>query len=79
MSMRCWRINTDSEARDDLRTCDRWYKYGAAITGDFAGSNKRHDTALLRLSYGDGRGPRGCRREDGFGRQVVDRGSTGPP
>jgi hypothetical protein len=23
-----WRINTDSKAREDIQTCDLWYKFG---------------------------------------------------
>jgi hypothetical protein len=30
--MKYWRINTDSEARDDVRTCDLWYKFGTVLT-----------------------------------------------
>jgi hypothetical protein len=38
--MKYWRINTDSTARDDLKTCDIWYKQGMAFAGDFAERNR---------------------------------------
>jgi len=52
--MKYWRINTDSEARDDVRTCDLWYKFGTVFTGDSLEIERRHDTVFLRLSPGDG-------------------------
>lgn len=52
--MNYWRLNTDSNARDDLRTCDLWYQFGLAFTGDFAGSERRHDIVLHKLIPGDG-------------------------
>ena len=52
--MKYWRINTDSDARDDVRTCDLWYKFGTVFTGDSLEIERRHDTVFLRLSPGDG-------------------------
>jgi hypothetical protein len=52
--MKYWRINTDSEARHDVRTCDLWYKFGMVFTGDSQVIERRHDTVLLKLSPGDG-------------------------
>lgn len=52
--MNYWRINTDSGARNDLRTCDLWYRFGMAFTGDFAESKRRHDLVLHKLIPGDG-------------------------
>jgi hypothetical protein len=52
--MKYWRINTDSDARDDLRTCDLWYQFGMVFTGDFAENKRKHDTVLLKLSPSNG-------------------------
>lgn len=52
--MKFWRINTDSNARGDLRTCDVWYEFGMAFTGDFAENKRTHDAVLQKLAPGDG-------------------------
>lgn len=50
--MNFWRINTDRDARDDVRTCDLWYKFGMIFTGDLAESKRRHDVVLQKLIPG---------------------------
>jgi hypothetical protein len=52
--MKYWRINTDSTARVDVKTCDLWYKLEMAFAGDFAETKRRHDTLFGKLSPGDG-------------------------
>jgi hypothetical protein len=52
--MNYWRINTDSDARHDVRTCDLWYKFGMVLTGDYIEGTRRHDAVFLKLSPGDG-------------------------
>jgi hypothetical protein len=52
--MKFWRINTDSNARGDLRTCDVWYQFGMAFTGDFAENKRTHDAVLQKVAPGDG-------------------------
>jgi hypothetical protein len=52
--MNFWRINTDSNTRDDLRTCDLWYRFGMVFTGDLAGGERTHDAVLRKLIPGDG-------------------------
>jgi len=52
--MNFWRINTDRDARNDVRTCDLWYRFGMAFTGDLAESKRRHDVVLQKLIPGDG-------------------------
>lgn len=52
--MNYWRINTDSDARDDVRTCELWYKLGMILTGDYLEGTRRHDAVLIKLSPGDG-------------------------
>lgn len=52
--MNYWRINTDSKARDDIRTCDLWYKFGMIFAGDFLRSIRLHDGVFMLLSSGDG-------------------------
>jgi hypothetical protein len=56
-TMNFWRINTDSDARDDLRTCDLWYQLGMAFAGDSVESvesERRHDLVFHKLIPGDG-------------------------
>jgi hypothetical protein len=53
-TMNFWRINTDSSARHDLKTCDLWYKYRMAFAGDYAESQRRHDLVFYKLKPGDG-------------------------
>lgn len=52
--MEYWRINTDHGARADLRTCDVWYRFGMAFTGDFVGERSNHDKVFRKLLPGDG-------------------------
>jgi hypothetical protein len=52
--MNYWRINTDREARKELRTCDLWYKFGMAFTGDFEENKLKHSAVFSKLSPGDG-------------------------
>lgn len=52
--MKFWRINTDSEARDDIRTCDLWYQFRMVFAGDYPESKRRHDVVFQKLSPGDG-------------------------
>lgn len=52
--MKYRRINTDSNARDDTRTCDLWYKFGMAFAGDSAEIKRRHDTVFSGISPNDG-------------------------
>ena len=55
-SMNYWRINTDKNSRKNDSTCDLWYKYDMAFTGDYANTprNKRHDKHLAQLIPEDG-------------------------
>jgi hypothetical protein len=52
--MKYWRINTDRNARNDVRDCDLWYEFGMAFAGDLAETKRRHDTVFLGLSPEDG-------------------------
>lgn len=52
--MSYWRINTDRNARDDVRTCDFWFKHGMAFTGDYSGHKGEHAVYLAKLALGDG-------------------------
>src|SRR5271157_5871854 len=52
--MNFWRINTDSEARNEIRTCDLWYQFGMAFTGDYQENKGKHDKVFRKLSTGDG-------------------------
>lgn len=52
--MKYWRINTDSDAQSDVKTCDLWYKFGMAFAGDYRGNKNKHDTIFRKLSLGDG-------------------------
>lgn len=52
--MECWRINTDSKAREDIQTCDLWYKSGMAFAGDYAKNKLKHANVFKKLSIGDG-------------------------
>lgn len=52
--MKYWRINTDSTARDDIKTYDIWYEQGMAFAGDFAETKRRHDKIFEKFSSGDG-------------------------
>lgn len=52
--MNFWRINTDSEARSEIRTCDLWYQHRMVFAGDYAKSKRRHDTVFHKLAPGDG-------------------------
>jgi len=51
-----WRINTDRDARKDIRTCDLWYDKRKAFTGDFEKSRttRPHYRLFERLSPGVG-------------------------
>jgi hypothetical protein len=51
--MNYWRINTDSEARDDS-SCDIWYRLNAAFAGDHEGTKRKHDGIFLKFSPEDG-------------------------
>jgi hypothetical protein len=53
-TMKYWRINTDSTAREDVKTCDVWYKERKAFAGDFAETKRRHDKIFEKFSPGDG-------------------------
>jgi hypothetical protein len=52
--MKYWRINTDRDARDDVRTCDLWYRSGMVLTGDQRENERKHASVFLLLSPGDG-------------------------
>jgi hypothetical protein len=52
--MKHWRINTDSEKNENIRTCDIWYKYGMAFTGDHMGNKGNHTAVFKKISIGDG-------------------------
>ena len=52
--MKYWRVNTDRNARDDVRTCDLWYRFGMLFTGDFWGQMAEHNSVLRKIQSGDG-------------------------
>jgi hypothetical protein len=58
--MTCWRINTDKNARKDVKTCDIWYREGKAFAGDgidLAGNfvdETLHYGVFKKLNIGDG-------------------------
>lgn len=52
--MEYWRINTDSKAREDILTCDLWYKFSMAFTGDYVENKLNHANVFKKLSIGDG-------------------------
>ena len=52
--MNYWRINTDSDAIPEKRTCDLWYAFGAAFAGDIEGAELKHAAVFRKLSPGDG-------------------------
>lgn len=52
--MEFWRINTDSEEVETSRTCDLWYKFGMAFTGDYPQNILKHATVFKKLAFGDG-------------------------
>src|ERR1039457_999043 len=52
--MNFWRINTDSEARDDFKTCDLWYQFNMVFAGDYPESKRSHDSIFHKLAPGDG-------------------------
>lgn len=52
--MNYYRINTDKNARNDLKTCDLWYEHGMLITGDSETITTRHDTVCKKVKPGDG-------------------------
>ena len=52
--MKYWRINTDSEGEENPRTCDLWYKFCMAFTGDYAENEGKHSIIFKKLEVGDG-------------------------
>ena len=52
--MKYWRINTDSAARHDVKTCDLWYEHGMVFTGDYDGNLQKHDSVLRKMEPGHG-------------------------
>lgn len=52
--MNFYRVNTDKNARQDIKTCDLWYECGLMITGDSEIITKRHDTVFKKVKPGDG-------------------------
>lgn len=51
--MKYWRINTDRNARKDVRICDLWYEHGKVFAGNFPGNKGNHDSVFRKLSIGD--------------------------
>lgn len=51
--MKYWRISTDSEVNDVERTCDIWYKFQMAFTGDCEKEFK-HAAVMRKLRPGHG-------------------------
>lgn len=49
-----WRINTDKDARTDVKTYDLWYQHGMVFTGDYANNIEQHSSVLKKLNVGDG-------------------------
>jgi hypothetical protein len=52
--MEYYRINTDSEGGEILRTCDLWYKFSMAFTGDYPQNILKHAKVFMKLTIGDG-------------------------
>lgn len=48
-----WRLNTDRNARTDIRTYDLWYHYGTAMAGDLVGHKMEHALVFQKLLKGD--------------------------
>lgn len=51
--MAYWRINTNKEARSDVRTCDLWYEHGMAFTGDSQGIDGEYASIFKKLHPDD--------------------------
>jgi hypothetical protein len=49
-----WRINTDREEAETFRTCDLWYKFGMAFTGNYPQHRLKHAKVFMKLAFGDG-------------------------
>ena len=52
--MEFYRINTDREGKETSRTCDLWYKFCMAFTGDYPQDIIKHAKVFKKIAIGDG-------------------------